>query len=97
MCLSCRFVNTYAHRFIELYGYAPAFVAIGRQKACRFVWSLPAYMQKTLLGYSDLNFIEAIDQAQQFELLDGRLDSDGIEEVSKKARIEPRTLRCSGS
>ena len=60
-CLSCRSINAYARRFMELCEYARTLVATNRQKAYHFVQGLPTSMQKTLIGDPDLTFTEAID------------------------------------
>ena len=62
-CEACGSVDAYARRFIKLCGHAPTLVATDEQKVGKFMWGLPASMQKALIGFPLLTFGEMVDKA----------------------------------
>ena len=77
-CASCRSVDTYHCRFVELYGYSPTLVATDRQKARHYIRGLPIHIQRVLIGHLYLTFFEVVDQARQLEKLDGGHIASGV-------------------
>ena len=53
-------------------------------------------MQMILICHLDLTFAEVVNRAWLLEELDGGQDSNGTEEVSKKAQTEFHVSRPSG-
>ena len=77
--------------------YAPLLIASDAEKARRFIWGLPAPMQRILVGHPDLTFAQAVDRARHLEELDGGMDVGVSGEPSKKARTESQASRACSS